>query len=165
MRTWERVPGASALIRKRIARLISSAASCNVLAWQCKATLASDLPLPPRFHTLFTTHTHAHTQYSPSHPPVHCVSATNMSRSAIMVCVSLTMSCSRSGMPSPVMADVGTTLTYFLWEDACNNGVATHEQPEGCTVRAGVERVRAGAAWSRAGGLHSVAGHSRQARG
>ena len=45
---------------------------------------------------------------------VHCVSSTNMSRSAIMVCVSLTMSWRRSGIPSPVTALVGTTLTYFL---------------------------------------------------
>jgi hypothetical protein len=46
-------------------------------------------------------------------PTVHCVSLMSVSRSAIIVCVSLTISCSRSGMPSPVMADVGTTLTYL----------------------------------------------------
>lgn len=42
---------------------------------------------------------------------VHCVSFSSVSLSCIMVCVSFTISCSRSGMPSPVMALVGTTLT------------------------------------------------------
>lgn len=44
---------------------------------------------------------------------VHSVLSTYMSLSLIIVCVSFTMSCSRSGMPSPVMALVGTTLTYL----------------------------------------------------
>ena len=44
---------------------------------------------------------------------VACVSSSSVSRSAIMLCVSLTISCRRSGMPSPVMALVGTTLTYL----------------------------------------------------
>ena len=44
---------------------------------------------------------------------VHCVSSTNVSRPAIMVCVSLTRTASKSGTPSPVTADVGTTDTYL----------------------------------------------------
>mmetsp|Transcript_40427 Transcript_40427/g.120591 ORF Transcript_40427/g.120591 Transcript_40427/m.120591 type:complete len:264 (+) Transcript_40427:938-1729(+) len=42
---------------------------------------------------------------------VACVSSTNMSRSPIIDCVSLVISWIRSGMPSPLIADVGTTLT------------------------------------------------------
>lgn len=39
---------------------------------------------------------------------VACGSRAHMSRCTMKVCVSLTISCSMSGMPSPVIAEVGT---------------------------------------------------------
>ena len=45
---------------------------------------------------------------------VACVCGVNMSRWLMSCCVSCTSSMSRSGTPSPVKAEVGTTLTLRL---------------------------------------------------